>query len=244
LLTQYIMKDNNIVILSTRPLDDALIAKAARNKITIDAISFINIEKMVSQEIAGRIETLSKEKATVVFTSTNALNTAVELLPVNAGMPEWNIYCLGGATFTTVKENWPARQVAFTGKNATELAERIISDGLKEIVFFCGHQRRDELPLLLAKHGIHVEELAVYRTLETPVKVETDYQGILFFSPSAVQSYFSLNKAHRDATFFALGNTTADAIKQFAINNIIVSDFPRKELLVDKAINFFAEQLK
>src|SRR4051812_4640491 len=106
LRTRYIMKDNNILILTTSPLDNALIEKAARNKITIDTISFIKTEKIVAGEVAQRIEKLSREKATVVFTSRNALEIVLDLLPVNTQMPDWNIYCPGGATFTLVKKYW------------------------------------------------------------------------------------------------------------------------------------------
>jgi uroporphyrinogen-III synthase len=244
LLTQYTMKDNEVILLSTRPLDTGLIEKADCNNITIETISFIKIEKMVSKEVASRIERLSQEKATVVFTSINALQIAVELLPVNPPMAHWNIYSLGGATLNQVKKYWPEQQLPFAGKNATELAERIINDGLNEIVFFCGNQRREELPSLLAKQGVKVEELVLYRTIETPAKVGNKYNGILFFSPSAVHSYFSQNRANKDTIFFALGNTTGNAIRRFTTNSIIVSDFPGKEQLVDKAIKFFTEKVR
>jgi uncharacterized protein YlzI (FlbEa/FlbD family) len=38
---------------------------------------------------------------------------------------------------------------------------------------------------------------------------------------------------------FAIGNTTATAIKLFTGNRIIVSEFPAKDQLVEKAIEYF-----
>ncbi|MGI8638169.1 MAG: uroporphyrinogen-III synthase [Segetibacter sp.] len=236
------MKDENIHILSTRPLDVAVIEKAAYQNIIIDTISFIEVKKMVSDEVAPRINELSKGQATVVFTSTNAVEIVVESLPVTPQMPDWKIYCIGGATFTLVKKYWPYDQVVLTTKNATELAKGIVDNKVERVAFFCGNMRREELPDLLIQQNIPVEELIVYETIETPVTVEQAYNGILFFSPSAVHSFFLNNHTADETIFFAIGDTTANTIKQFATNNIIVSDFPAKDQLVDKAIKYFSER--
>ncbi|MEP6751042.1 MAG: uroporphyrinogen-III synthase, partial [Bacteroidota bacterium] len=58
-------------------------------------------------------------------------------------------------------------------------------------------------------------------------------------SPSAVTSFFSKNKVSNQTTLFAIGNTTASAIKKHATTSIIISDKPGKENLVEKAINYF-----
>jgi uroporphyrinogen-III synthase len=236
------MKDKEIRILSTRPLDRALIEKAAFQNITIDTLSFIEVKKTVSDEVAQQIHLLSKTKATVVFTSMNAVEILVETVPVNPLMPDWQIYCIGGATFTLVKKYWPYNTIAFTAKDARELAERIIDDKVEKVFFFCGNTRREDLPVLLHQHNICVKELVVYETIETPATIQIVYNGILFFSPSAVNSFFSENQASEETTFFAIGNTTARAIKQFATNSIIVSDFPAKDQLVDKAIKYYSER--
>ena len=236
------MKDKKTRILSTRPLDGALVEKAAFQNITIETICFIDVKKMVSEEVAKRIDMLSEEKATIVFTSMNAVEIVVETVPVNALMPNWKIYCIGGATFTLVKKYWPYEHVVLTANDATELAKAIAADNVEYVVFFCGNKRRDELPYLLQQQNIAVEELVVYETIETPATIDQDFGGILFFSPSAVHSFFSNNQPAEETTFFAIGNTTANAIKQFAANSIIVSDFPAKDQLVDKAIKYFSER--
>lgn len=238
------MKDRKIRLLSTRPLDNSLIEKAAYQNITIDTISFIDVNKMVSDQVAERIGMLSGQKATVVFTSMNAVEIVVETLPVNPTMPNWKIYCIGGTTFTLVKKYWKYEELAFTAKDAVELAKIIIADKPDNVVFFCGNKRREELPQLLREQHIAVEELVVYETIETPYSISAGYDGILFFSPSAVQSFFSNNLPEADTIFFAIGNTTANAIKQFATNSIIVSDFPAKDQLVDKAMKHYSDRAR
>ena len=232
------MKDN-ISILSTRPIDGALIEKAAYQNITIDTLTFIEVEKSVTDEVAQQIALLSKQQSTIVFTSMNAVEIVVEAIPADAVMPDWKIYCIGGATFTLVKKYWPYDNLLYTAKNATELAEKIIAQNVPKVTFFCGNKRREELPELLRKENIVVDELVVYETIETPVKIDKNYDGILFFSPSAVTSFFSNNKIHPETNLFAIGKTTANTIKECCANNIIISEFPAKDQLVDKAIEYY-----
>jgi len=232
------MKDS-ISILSTRPIDGALIEKAAYQNITIDTLTFIKVEKIVIDEVAAQIAILSRQAATVVFTSINAVEIVVETMPADAVMPDWKIYCIGGATFTLVKKYWAYESLIYTAKTATELAEKITSDKVPSVTFFCGNKRREELPGLLRNENITVNELVVYETIETPVKTDKKYDGILFFSPSAVTSFFTENKPSQDTTLFAIGKTTANTLKEFCLNNIIISEFPAKDQLVDKAIEFY-----
>jgi uroporphyrinogen-III synthase len=235
------MKDREIRILSTRTLDGALIETAAYQHIVIDTISFIEIKKQVTPAVARRIEVLAEQQANVVFTSVNAVEATVEVIPVHPLMPDWNIYCIGGATFTLIKKYWPYERVLYTAKNATELAQKMVADQLERLVFFCGNKRLEELPALLHNQNIEVEELVLYETIETPQYVDQAYDGVLFFSPSGVSSFFSKNKPDPHAVLFAIGNTTANAIKQCSKNDIIVSDFPAKDQVVDKAIKYFAK---
>jgi uroporphyrinogen-III synthase len=172
----------------------------------------------------------------------NAVEIVVETIPPDAVMPDWKIYCIGGATFTLVKKYWPYESLIYTANNATELAEKIITDKIPSVTFFCGNIRREELPQLLRSKNIEVDELIVYETLETPTRIEKVYDSILFFSPSAVTSFFSNNNISQNTTLFAIGNTTANTIKQFCSNNIIISDFPAKDQLVDKAIEYYENE--
>lgn len=237
-LTAFIMKDKIKRILSTRLLDEALIKKAAFQNIIIEAFSFIETKKLESSNISNQITGLSAQAATVVFTSIHAAEAVIESLTTIAVIPGWKIFCIGGATLTSVRNYWTHNSI-FTANNAAELAEKIILNNIDKTVFFCGNQRRDELPVLLRAKNIAVNELVVYETTETPVTIKEEYNGILFFSPSAVNSFFSANKISPAAVLFAIGNTTANAIKEFTHNKIVTTEFPSKEQLVDKVIRYF-----
>ncbi len=233
------MKDKNILILSTRPLNEALINKASQHKIIIDSLSFIKTESITDNNISEEIKKLALESITAVFTSMNGAQAVIEDLCKNELKPDWKIYCIGAATQSLVKEYFVSNTIAGTGKNATELSQTIVNDDVKEVIFFCGNQRREELPEYLQKNKIKIKEIAVYRTNETPEKINKRYNGILFFSPSAVKSFFSVNSIPSDTVLFSIGNTTADEIKKTCNNTIIISGSPSKDKLVEEAIAYF-----
>jgi len=49
----------------------------------------------------------------------------------------------------------------------------------------------------------------------------------------------SANKPGKQTVLFAIGNTTAGAIKKHTANNIITGDKPGRENLAEKAISYF-----
>jgi uroporphyrinogen-III synthase len=234
----FVMQKFRATILSTRLIDEALIKQAKSKKVLIDVLSFIETETIDSLDVYEEIEGLLLESAIIVFTSVNAVEAVGSHL--YDYKPDWKIYCIGNTTKKLVIEYFGEDLISGTAKDATELAEKIIEDEADdEVIFFCGDKRRDELPALLNAQGIEVNEIEVYQTNMIHHTVEKNYDGILFFSPSAVQSFFSTNKLNDKTILFAIGNTTASAIKKYSTNKIIVADEAGKSNLVEKAIEYF-----
>ena len=230
------MEENKKYILSTRPLDEPLISRAAGSRIIIHSHSFIYTEPIINDQLQQEIIDASEKPLTVVFTSMNAAEAVGCCL---AGKnTRWTIFCLGTATRKTVEMHFGNGPIAGIASNASDLAQEIINKNVESVVFFCGDQRRDELPDKLAAYNIQVHEVVVYKTLQIPKQVERDYDGILFFSPSAVESFFSSNTVSGDTIMFAIGTTTAESIRQFTNNMVVESDFPGKANLVEKAISY------
>ncbi|MEO6228970.1 MAG: uroporphyrinogen-III synthase [Ferruginibacter sp.] len=232
------MEQNNIHILSTRPLSESLIDEAGAAGITVDTLSFIDTEPIQSIEVQQEIEQTFLRTIKVVFTSMNAVEAVAYYQEQN--QPDWDIYCIGTTTNQLVAKYFGEERIARTANDAASLAELIIEDGFTdEVIFFCGDQRRDELPEILRAHDIDVNEITVYQTIRLTHKIEKDYHGILFFSPSAVDSFFTKNKLPANTVLFAIGITTATEIKKHTSNKIIISDEPGKANLVNKMIEYF-----
>ena len=233
------MNDKKIELLSTRPLDEALVSKALKHHIILNCISFIKTENIIDNPGSEKIIELASQTIAAVFTSMNGAEAVIDTLHKTNLQPVWKIYCMGVATQSLLKDYFSSIEIVGTGKNAAELSETIIHNNEKEVYFFCGNQRRDELPEKLQKREISIKEIVVYETKELAVKINKPYNGILFFSPSAVKSFFSVNSITADTVLFSIGDTTADEIKKNCTNKIIVSDFPAKDKLTEEAIAYF-----
>jgi|SRR5688572_799895 len=232
------MQENKINILSTRLLTDELVEAAQASGITIDALSFIETVTIQSKHVQKKIENAYLQSCTVVFTSMNAVEAVVA--GQNGQQPDWNIYCIGNTTRQLVKKYFGEESIAGTANSAAELAELMTEKRKTDsVIFFCGDQRRDELPLILSSNKVKVNEIVVYETIAVPDKIEKKYNGILFFSSSAVESFFRNNKPTDKTILFAIGNTTANAIKKYSINKIIISHEPGKENLLKKMIEYY-----
>ena len=230
--------ENKTQILSTVLLDQPLVKKATDAGMLLDAMSFIQVVDITDEgDNLEQIERLYRKQVTVVFTSVNAVRAVCEQVYFKKG--GWKIYCIGQATRNAVLEYFDITQVQGIANDAAALAGIIKQNGEREVIFFCGDKRMDTLCDVLHKANIVVNEIIVYRTEEVPKFVEKDYDGILFFSPSGVNSFFSMNVVEEGAVLFAIGSTTAHAIKENADNMIIISEMPSKEYLVEKAIQYF-----
>lgn len=232
------MQRNRISILSTRPLDDDLTAMAARNGVRLDVVPFIKTEPHGSGTALQRIQSLSFEPITAVFTSMNAAEAVINDL--NGSKPLWKIFCLGNTTRKTIAQYFGNDAIIGTAPNATKLAQSIINiKSIDRVYFFCGDQRRDELPSILNTNQVGVEEIIVYKTIILHNKVHENYQAILFFSPTAVTGFFSNNSIGRETVLFAIGETTAAAIRDRSLNKIVVGNGTSKESLVKTAMEYY-----
>ena len=234
---------NKIQILSTKKLLPSVIELARKKNIEIIEKEFISISPIFTKELNTQIIPLilSSTNPAVVFTSSNAVNAIKKYLHQGDTyyIPNWNVYCISGKTKESLKPHIYEKNIIEIGKDATALAQKIIDTGVKEVVFFCGDKRRNELPDILNHAGIKVKEIVVYETVQTPVISTTDFEGVLFFSPSAVKSFFSMNKVSEKTTCFAIGNTTASEIKKYTNNKIIVSPSPSQEMMLETIIFYF-----
>ncbi|HEY1017523.1 MAG TPA: uroporphyrinogen-III synthase [Sediminibacterium sp.] len=234
------MPDKRIQILSTRPITGAQLDNARKKGVDITVQSFIETTALQEIAVQQEIEWVSVQETVVVFTSMNAVVAVTDML--DGHVPSWRIYCMGYATQKLVAEYFGETSIAGTGASALELAETIIEEEEPdELIFFCGNIRRDELPVKLSRQGITVHEICVYETLATPHKMEKTFDGILFFSPSAAESFFSNNTIPPETVLFAIGQTTRDTLARFTRNKIVVSKEPGKDEMVGQAVKYFRE---
>lgn len=234
------MQPNRVNILCTNKLEAPLVEMAKQSGIRIDLLPFIETNSIKTKAAFIAIKNCLAKTSTVIFTSVNAVEAVA--VHLQKEKPDWKIYCIGIVTNKAVKKYFGENAIAGTATNAAELAGLIIKEGVAcKLHFFCGDQRRDELPNLLHKNGKRLYEITVYQTTATPQKVDKQYHGILFFSPSAVSSFFSLNTIPASTILFAIGNTTAQEIKKHSQNSIVAGVEQGKEMLVKRMIEYYQQ---
>jgi uroporphyrinogen-III synthase len=175
----------------------------------------------------------------LIFTSQNAVLGVLQ-------NPNWEtlkskpVFCVGLKTKELLTEKG-FDVIAFTGY-AADLAEIISLIYSKETyTFFTGNLRRDVLPNTLKESGITFNEIEVYETNLTAKKIPKKLDGILFFSPSAVESYLKLNTI-KEEMCFCIGESTSEALENKSINNIIIAEKPSVENVIKEVIEYYKEE--
>jgi len=218
--------------LSTKILSGTLINSALANGIQIDCIPFIETVQVTGNALQNKIRTLVTEHATVIFTSGVAVKAVADLLQ---RQPNWEIFCIQGQTCKNVKAGFPGSGIVATAKDAEGLADKVIASGkVKKVIFFCGNRRMDQLPAKLSDNGIIVDEFVVYETNIKPQIIAKAYKAILFYSPSGVESFFSVNSVQEGTKIFSIGPSTTRALKKYS-SVIVEAETPDAKKLLNLA---------
>lgn len=228
---------NRYNILSTKTLPAILHEIAEENNILLRIHAFLQIAPVYfSAENKQAINQLIQNSDVTVFTSHHAVTAIADF-----AIPPARICCIGGNTLDTVQKIFPQATIVATGENGASLASEIINNRhIHSAAFFCSNRRRDVVPECLLQNNIALKEVIVYETLADAIPIEGPIDGILFFSPSAVESYFKYNTPAPDTVCFAIGHTTGDSLKEYTNNKVVVNDDkPSAKTLLQLAITYF-----
>ena len=200
--------------------------------------AFINAEIDLLEQDFIEIENLDFELKNInknlIFSSQNAVLSLME-------HPNWEVlktktvFCVGIKTMELLEQN--GFKVDVYLDYASELAEIItLIYSTETFTFFSGNLRKETLPKALKNAGIQFNEIEVYQTKLAPFKIskEEKFDGILFFSPSGVESFLSDNKI-KSETCFCIGDTTAAALQNIS-KNIILAPSPTIDDVIESCL--------
>jgi hydroxymethylbilane synthase len=191
-----------------------------------------NAIKISSNRLAKNV--IRNEIQNVIITSKNA----VESLLTNFSAPELqfkNIFCVGRRTKRLVEKR--IGKVTHTEANAKKLAEYLVEyiDGT-EVTYFCSDLRLDDIPNILTENHIKVNEVEAYQTKFDADKIEGDLDGVMFYSPSTVESFLKQNKANGIA--FCIGETTAKIAAQY-YEDVRIAKVPTVESVIELVNEYY-----
>ncbi len=202
-------------VLSTKKLQTnqrELLLNTGLSFVEYDAISIEFLETEIPKNIQNAI-----------LTSQNAVRSIL-----NKRLNIEQCFCVGEKTKALLEKN--EYNVVKMAQNSTELAQYIAKNHKKDaFYYFCGSRRRDDLPDMLKASKVDVFELETYKTVLNLKKFDQYWNGILFFSPSGVESYFKANsnKAQEvrqsESVCICIGETTASEAKKYSENIVIAN---------------------
>lgn len=224
------MNDSSIKILSTKKLmsnQRQFLLNAGFSLVEADFISidFIKTDLKVTNDF-------------LLFTSQNAVNSVLSNENFE-NLKEKKCFCVGKKTKVLLEQN--GFQVLQAFDYVEELTPFLITNySQNSFTFFSGNLRQDTLPVALQKEGIIFEEKQVYTTSLTPKKINSQVDGILFFSPSAVQSYLIENNLSNEICF-CIGTTTAKEVEK-TTKKVVIANQPTVENVIIQSINYFKNE--
>ncbi|RDY59942.1 uroporphyrinogen-III synthase [Flagellimonas nanhaiensis] len=173
----------------------------------------------------------------LIFTSQNAVKAFLKLTK-GTDYSKFSGFCVGIKTRALLEEN--GLKVLETSKNASDLATFIAKFHKNEaFLFFCGNLRRNELPTKLSKNNICYKEVELYKTHLDSKQFRRNFDGILFFSPSGIQSFLQENALGKSRAF-CIGDTTAEEAKKHT-QNITIANRPTVENVLVQAIKHYTQ---
>ncbi len=180
-----------------------------------------------------------------IFTSQNAVRgflRAIDQLPLpnkrETALAK-SCFCVGQKTSDLLDEN--GLKILKTERNSRDLALFIVKYYKNDtFLFICGNRRRAELPDVLHEHAVRFEERIAYETVYHTQKISGVFDGVLFFSPSGVHSFVSMNSL-KGITAFCIGETTAAEATLFT-DKIVVAESQTIESVLQSALTHFVSK--
>ena len=213
-------------ILSTKKLSKALKKKFSDAEMELVEKDFIQI-KSVSFETPQLNNYL-------IFTSKKAVKSVLKSDVQN--VHSVSCLCVGSKTKNFLEKK------GFTVIEHVDYAEdliQVINSKYKgnSFTFLCGNIRKNTIPNYLQENKIAYNEIIVYETTLKPHQIKEPFDGVLFFSPSGVNSFLKKNTLE-NKTCFCIGTTTAKALEN-RTKNIIIASQPTVENVITEVIKFY-----
>lgn len=175
-------------------------------------------------------------KSPLAFTSKNAV-TAFLSHPQHTAFLGEQAFCVGHSSKSLLDE---AGFSVIAAENASQLVDLLALKALTKLTFFSGNFRLDTLPDGLKKMKVELVEVQVYQTVLLPVYINKPVEGVLFFSPSGVQSFLESNTLTNQVCF-CIGATTANELQRIT-DNIIIANHATVENVVARCVQYFSNQ--
>ena len=219
-------------LLSTKIVSKKFKDLLIKNNYQIEEKSFIKILPFKSKSNISILEN-------IIFTSKNAVEIILKNSIIKNNLANKDIYCVGKSTAELIKKN--NLNLIKSEDNSKNLSKFILANfknSKNSFTYFSGKKRIRELENNLKKNNINIIVHEIYDTLLTPLKINDLYDGVIFYSPSAVKSFFKGNNSLNNTYGFCIGNTTAKELSNYS-NRFSVAKSNSEENMLESINKYF-----
>ena len=219
-------------LLSTKIVSKKFKDLLIKNNYQIEEKSFIKILPIKSKSNISVLEN-------IIFTSKNAVKIILKNSVIKNNLANKEIYCVGKSTAELIKKNnLNLIKAEDNSKNLSKFILANFKNSMNSFTYFSGKKRIRELENNLKKNNINIIVHEIYDTLLTPLKINYLYDGIIFYSPSAVKSFFKGNNSLNNTYGFCIGNTTAKELSNYS-NRFSVAKSNSEENMLESINKYF-----
>jgi uroporphyrinogen-III synthase len=237
---------SSVTLFSTKALSKEALHFVTEMNWSLESINMIETRCAVSRvQIHHFLELCKKKnkKLVLIFSSVNAIKHLVDAIKhfgfeFPAGLLS---VCVGKKT-KHYAEVFLQAFVLYSETNSTQLLNRLLKDFSPEYTFIycCGNRRLAILPNGMKGSGFSIEEFVVYETVLTPATLINNYDTVLFFSPSAVDSFFGKNTWSSNVLAVSIGNSTSERLGLFGVKNICEAETPGEIPMLEKLRDYLS----
>lgn len=186
----------------------------------VDFRSFIEVEPVSAKEFRReRVDLL--EHTAVIFTSRNAVDHYFRIASeMRVDVPEtMKYFCTSEAIAYYLQKYvvYRKRKIFFGDQSFDELLRLIKKHKKEKFLFPCSETHKRSIPEKLDEIGIDYSKAVLYRTVASDLSdlAEVDYDLLVFFSPSGIESLFKNfpDFEQKDKLIAAFGPTTHKAVE-------------------------------
>ena len=215
----------------TRILSTKKLSKALKDKLSDARIELVEKNFIQTKSIDFETPQLNDY---LVFTSKEAVKSVLKSETKN--VLSKSCLCVGSKTRSFLEKK--GFTVLESADYAEELIQIIASKYINHtLTFFCGNIRRNTIPNFFQENKIIYNEFIVYETKLKPHQIKETLDGVLFYSPSGINSFLEKNTLE-NKTCFCIGTTTAKALEN-KTKNIVIASQPTVEHVIDEVIHYY-----
>ena len=223
------------------PVDEVSLGESIGIKVV--EVPLIQIKPYSKKIIAQQIIRLPKPDAIVLTSKNGAMGYLKSIDLVNPKYGEVPVYALGEKTAKPLQEN----KIPFFDCKATtgiDTANFVINHLFQKnacIWHFCGDKSRKETGETFQSASYSYNQIVSYSTQSKKIKLkDSKPDGIVFYSPSAIQSYVGqVETGNLRIPVFSIGPTTSSVAVDLGFKTVFTAHTPSVEAVLDEIKKYF-----